>query len=435
MKNLFSLVLLFATFAASATGNSSDTLKSALARAKKAHSPVFVEFHAPWCYSCYYMAKHVQTGPEWDKVEREMVVVGFDVDSPEGAQVKQQMRIKSLPSYVILDSRGDELGRILLEQTKADFYRQIDTISARSTSLDDLRSKVRDGSVAAVAAGRDVLASYLARNDAAGGIAWQAQLPESARSALEQDAQSALLSKRLVFLSASQGKDVNTCLVAGQAVLEGDLGCERAYELEKYMDCAADRSADEQKRLLSTQRAAMDQLIGTRVFGKGPACADERSAVLIAADLYAKLGDKKAESNVLDRAIKRVRKKVGNNLKKDRNLADNERVYLDRASRTKELDALFLKLIAAYPDDYVYNFRYGKSLLARGDAERALPYLEKAAGKAYGQNRLAVAQFRAQALIKLGRRDEAKKIAAEALSQNGPWFPEDVAKLKQIVGS
>ncbi|HZP11037.1 MAG TPA: thioredoxin family protein [Nevskiaceae bacterium] len=435
MNRLLSLPLVFAAIVASAAQAPPDALKSALDRAKKAHSPVLVEFHAPWCYSCYYMAKNVQTGPEWDKVEHAMVVVGFDVDSPEGAQVKEALRVKALPSYVVLDSKGGELGRILAEQTRADFYRKIDEISARSTSLDDLRAKVRDASPASIEAGRAVLASYLARNDAAGGIAWQAQLPEPARAALENDAQAALLSKRLVFLSASQSKDVNTCLVAGQAVLDGDLGCDRYYELEKYMECADSRPAGEQKRLLSSQRASMDKLIANHVFSKSPTCADERSAVLTAADLYAKLGDKKAEQSVLGRAIKRDQKKLGGNLKKDRNLADNERVYLDRAGRTKEFDALLVKLIAAYPDDYVYNFRYGKSLLARGEAEKALPYFEKAAEKAYGQNRLAVAQQRAQALIKLGRRDEAKKVAADALAQNGPWFPDDVAKLKQIVGS
>ncbi len=435
MNRLLSLPLIFAAVAASATETPPDALKPALEQARKAHSPVLVEFHAPWCYSCYYMAKNVQTGAEWDKVEHAMVVVGFDADSPEGAQVKQALHVKALPSYVILDSKGDELGRILAEQTRADFYKKIDEISARSTSLDDLRSKVRDASPASIEAGRSVLNSYLARNDAAGGIAWQAQLPEPARAALEKDPQSALLSKRLVFLSAVQSKDANTCLVSGQAVLDGDLGCDRYYELEKYMDCAADRPADEQKRLLSTQRASMDKLIANRVFSKSPTCADERTAVLVGADLYAKLGDKKAEQSVLDRAIKRVQKKMAGNLKKDRNLADNERVYLDRAGRAKELDAYFVKLIAAYPDDYVYNFRYGKILLAPGDAQGALPYFEKSAEKAYGQNRLAVAQYRVQALIKLGRRDEAKKIASEALSQNGPWFPEDAAKLKDLVKS
>src|ERR1051326_2066911 len=47
-------------------------------------------------------------------------------------------------------------------------------------------------------------------------------------------------------------------------------------------------------------------------------------------------------------------------------------------------------------------------------------------------NRLKVAEQRAQALIQLNRRDEAKKVVSEALAANGPWFPEDAAKLKQL---
>jgi len=42
-------------------------------------------------------------------------------------------------------------------------------------------------------------------------------------------------------------------------------------------------------------------------------------------------------------------------------------------------------LIAAYPDDYVYPYRYGRSLFERGNATAALPFLEQAADKAYGR--------------------------------------------------
>jgi thiol-disulfide isomerase/thioredoxin len=412
-----------------------DLLKSALSRAQKASAPVLVEFHAPWCYSCYYMAKNVQTGEEWKRVEREMIVLGVDADSPEGAKLKEQLQVRALPSYVVLDAKGRELGRILAEQRRADFYAKLHDIASRGDSLELLEKKVRDASPASVQAGRTVLASYLARFDAAGGIAWQAQLPKAARAALEADTEAALLSKRMVFLSAAQANDVNTCLVAGQAVLEGDLGCERAYEIDRYMTCAAERPAKEQGQLLASQRKAMDRLVATRVFGKETACADERSVVLAAADLYAKTGDRKAEKSVLDRAIQRAQKKLGKDLKQDRNLADNLRVYLERAERRKELDAHLAKLIAAYPDDYVYPYRHGKNLLARGDAAKALPLLEKAASKAYGQNRLKVAEQRVQALIKLNRRDEAKKVVSEALAENGPWFPEDVEKLKALVKS
>ena len=92
------------------------------------------------------------------------------------------------------------------------------------------------------------------------------------------------------------------------------------------------------------------------------------------------------------------------------------------------------KLVAAYPDDYVYAYRYGRNLVERGEFARALPWLEQAAPKAYGVNRLSVAQYRAEALRKLGRDDDAKQVVADALKANGPFFADEVLKLKAVLG-
>ena len=67
----------------------------------------------------------------------------------------------------------------------------------------------------------------------------------------------------------------------------------------------------------------------------------------------------------------------------DRNAADNWRVFLEVLKDNAALDALYPKLIAAYPDDYVYPFRYGRNLLERGDRmtmaasiESRVPFLD-----------------------------------------------------------
>src|SRR3546814_6200727 len=83
------------------------------------------------------------------------------------------------------------------------------------------------------------------------------------------------------------------------------------------------------------------------------------------------------------RAIADAEKDIGGDLKKDRNLDDNLRVYNDQLAALTgnyaAYDALMPRLIAAWPDDYVYASRWGKSLLARGKPAEALPQLEKAA--------------------------------------------------------
>jgi predicted Zn-dependent protease len=93
------------------------------------------------------------------------------------------------------------------------------------------------------------------------------------------------------------------------------------------------------------------------------------------------------------------------------------------------------KLMAAYPDDYVYAYRYGRSLLDRNRPAEALPYFEQAAQKSFGANRLAVAEQHAKALLALKRRGDAEKVVTEALEQNGPWFAEQAAKLKALLKS
>jgi hypothetical protein len=61
--------------------------------------------------------------------------------------------------------------------------------------------------------------------------------------------------------------------------------------------------------------------------------------------------------------------------------------------------------------------------------------LEKAAEKAYGENRLEVAMQRVKALKALHRQPEAEKVVADALEQTGQWFPEQVDKLKAALKS
>lgn len=206
------------------------------------------------------------------------------------------------------------------------------------------------------------------------------------------------------------------------------------------MACAESQPPEQRRELLRGQPEFMQLLLDKRVFSDYR-CADERSVVLGAADLHRSLGDAASETLVLERAIADLKTRIGGDpgsspgqvLKKDRNLSDNLRVYLDRAGRFEELDALLVQLIAAYPDDHVYAHRHGKNLAARGRHEQALPLFEQAAARAYGVNRLKNAELRARSLQALGRNDEARAVLAEALRLNGPWFPEETVRLKALL--
>jgi thiol-disulfide isomerase/thioredoxin len=409
-----------------------DPVAAAQASARERRATLLVDFQAPWCYSCYYMAKNVLNGPEWERVQRESVVLELDADSPEGARWMQAWSVKALPTYVMFDESGQELGRILGEQTRGDFYKWVFSATGRGNALDVLKAKVVDGSDASLDAARETLKAHHARYDAAGGLNWYLALPPPVRAAVTRDAQAAAWITRLELQRVLAEKDEAACSKAGRAVLSLNLGCERPYELDKVMACAANLPEESRRELLKPQAELMQLLLDKRVFSDYR-CADERSIVLAAADLQKTLGDPAAESLILERAVADVKNRIGGDLRKDRNLADNQRVYLDRAGRFEELDALLAQLITAYPEDYVYAYRHGKNLAARGKHAEALPLFEQAAAKAYGVNRLRNAELRARALQALSRVDEARQVLGEALRANGPWFPEEAAKLKALL--
>jgi thiol-disulfide isomerase/thioredoxin len=433
------LVFGFALFANVRADVETDAVDAALKLARDRHAPVLVDFYAPWCYSCYFMSKNVKNGPEWERLERRAVVVELDADAPDGAHFMKLWQVKGLPSYVVLDESGAELGRIPLERTRAQFYPEIDAILARGATLASLEESVTDGSPAAVAAARRVLAAFHARNDSTSGLDWLAVLPPEAMKAIGSDPETKLWAARLELQRAANNHDAEACAAAAPAVLAGELGCDRPYEVERTLDCTATLPAERRKALLASQRPLLAKLLAERVFIKLPACADARSTVEASIDLADVFGDAKGKASVLDRAIDDAQRRLGGvakaNPKRDRNIADNLRLYLELAGRLDVLGAWYPKLIAAYPDDYVYAFRFGRSLHERGRDAQALPWLEQAAGRAYGANRLNVALVRVATLQKLGRADDARRVAADALEANGPFFPELVAKLKAAIGA
>lgn len=408
------------------------TIAEALQLSSQQHRPVLVDFQAVWCYSCYYMASHVLNGPEWKAVQAKAIFVEADADSPEGQAWMNKLKVTFLPSYVVLNEQGVELGRIAAEQPREKFYPKINTILASGNTLDSLKAKAKAGSIDATAA---VLDAYQARDDGNGGLAWFATLSPAQQKIANANTKVTLELERLNLAKAKAAENNPAIIASAQKVLAGDIGCDRPYVLEDLLDASEKQSTAQRQALLAPQRKPLDSYLATNIFIPTPTCADQRSAVVVSADLDAVFGDHAAETAVLNRAIDLTRQRLGNNLASDRNLADNLRVYLTRAKRDKELDEYQHQLIAAYPDDYVYAYRYGRSLVEAGKPADALPWLAKAADKAYGVNRLSVAGVQVKALKALHRQTDAEKVVADVLKDNGQWFPKQVAALKASLNS
>ena len=410
-----------------------ETVDDAIKAAKARHAPVFVDVSAPWCHSCYFMQKNVMTGADWVAITNKVVTVELDGDAPGSEPWLKQWKIGGYPSYIVLDENGQEIGRILGDRPRAQFYAELKPILARGATLDQLKAKVSDTSATSVAAARSVIKAYYEREDYAGAQDWLASLPSPVQQAIHGDHTAAERLERIALLRAAADGDAAQCQALAPTVFAGKLTCDLGTELGALQQCLQKLPQDQQRTLLAPFKpklAALQQQVLVKNAGQ---CSDTRGLVDMAADYHELMGDDAALKQTLRDGIHYSERKLKGHYASDRNLADNLRYYLDRAGDSAALDALFPKLIKAYPDDYVYAYRYGRSLAQRGDFAKALPYFEQSAPKAYGRNRLWVAQWRAYALIKLGRKDEAMAVASEAMKTNGPWFPEIVTDLKSVL--
>ncbi len=418
---------------AQAAGASDAGFDHALAEARAKQAPLLLDFHAPWCYSCYFMKKNVLTGLEWARVERSSVVLSVDADSPEGAALKERFAVKALPSYVVLNGEAEELGRISAERTRKQFYPELAAITRRNTTLDALSARAAAGGKQSLGATRTVLAAYLARNEGLQGLDWFAALPEPTRVAVTKDRVAQRTLARLSLKAAAKAKLPQACLVAAEKALTGELDCESPYDLDTALDCSTPEASEQRRTFLQAQAPRFEALLSRTVLAPRQGCADARSAVFALAELHALRGDAAAKAATFKKGIAYFEPKIAKSTKADRNAADNLRVFYEAAGEEAKLLALLDQLVLVYPDDYVYANRYARLLAARGDDALALPWFAKAAEKAYGINRLKNAQARVQSLLLLQRDDEARAIASEALKANGPWFPEEMTKLKSLL--
>ena len=135
------LALLPLLAVAAEEGPPGHAIENALKEAQARHAPVFVDFWAPWCHSCFFMQSNVMTGPEWEATEKRAIIVELDGDEPEGNHWATLWKIGGYPTYVILDESGSEIGRILGDRPAAQFYAELNPILDKGAALETLNSR------------------------------------------------------------------------------------------------------------------------------------------------------------------------------------------------------------------------------------------------------------------------------------------------------
>ena len=384
------------------------------AQAKALQRPMLIEFQAPWCYSCYYMAANVLSKEAFAAAAQDLVLLKADVDKEEGGTLKAKYAVTALPSFVLVGSDGKVLGRIAGEQTEADFLARL-RLFLKGSSGDPLAEAIARLEQRLTAGEEEKAAEELGK------------LPAERLKSLRARQDWRILEARL-GLARSQGQKAAGSL---KTLIELEDSCALAYDVMHGEKAAESLSAPERKAILEQEQAALEKLAAQRLFVPAPQrCADFRSGVEALAEVYDKLGRKDRRADLIKRAAAFL---DGMGLKTgvDRNHDDDRRFFLELAGDDAALKSFYGELVAAYPSDYVYPYRYAKYLLGKGDAAGALARAEAADKLSYGANRLAVTKVRAKALLALGHKDEAAALLKRDIKA-GKAFPEAARALQEL---
>lgn len=125
-------VLLFAGLAATAAAQvkfetkSTDAVREMAVRAGKL---VFIDLYATWCPPCRVMERDVFSRRDVGEfMDQRFVSAKYDIDKPTGRELMRRYDAKGVPTYLIFDTEGNLLGRLVGASTPEQFMADIESI-------------------------------------------------------------------------------------------------------------------------------------------------------------------------------------------------------------------------------------------------------------------------------------------------------------------
>lgn len=361
-----------AVFGPQATAEAAD---AAFARAQRNGRAVLLDFSAVWCPPCNLLAAEVLHGepvPELDQYEIAVV----DVDHPSSFALKDRYDVGGYPTIVVTDAEGHERARHLGYTTREEFVAWLAS-AAHSTEAAELA-----GDPSAVPPGRAAelgLALMFSGDEEQAGI-WLARA--EADPAANPEA---------LHLLRFQVKPT-------------------AEELDWLLANAPGRAADFAPAAVELGGPRAQQAVALELrAARGPALS-------VALDHAAQLAPEAERAGWYEAAAASLRNELTGDPQRDKGYVTDLAWLMAEAGDVDGAVALLSSWSAASPGDPTFDLSLARRLIEAERYPEALAAADRALAAAWGDNHLRCAAAKAEALVALGRADEAKAVAIEELA-------------------
>lgn len=411
-----------------------DDYPGALAEAKAAHKPLFVDAWAPWCHTCLSMRAYVLSDPALAKVADRFVWLAINTELPKNQAFVDHFPIDNWPSLFVIDpSTGQPLRKWLGSAT-------VPELLARLEEVDEAFAR---GETQASSAQAD---AALAKAGALDGKGDHAGALEAYREALKQApatwAQRPQAIEGVAFGLQAAGKNEACVQLALKEVEVLPKGTPLANVAETGLMCALELPKDHP---LAAKEPLLDQKVAALAQDASvPLLADDRSGLY---DTLVSAREAKGDTAGMKAAARAWRDFLDGEAAKAKTPAaravfDSHRLGADLALGEPAAAIPMLEQTERdLPQDYNAPARLALVYLELKQPQKALDASKRAEGRVYGPRTISVLLNEAKAYVQLGQPDKAAQVFDHATSfasslseaQNGPRLKARVEKVRAQV--
>lgn len=370
---------------------------------------ILVDFYGIWCPPCNQLEEESYPDASFQKASADFVKVGLDADAETSFDWKTHFKVGGYPTLIVADAGLREIGRVVGARSGpalAKFLEQ--TKELRDEPVERAAELVAKGGADATPLRRLRVAHWRAERaefDAVESLLAGMSDPASRRELLLARRERARLA------------DDDAARLAQTKLLLAEFPRDSAFADWAADLAAADKAAAEPLR--AAVRASVDAWASSPALGEtdyalGDLLSEEATFfdALGSTDEAKALWSKTADAYAAEAKLSPLKVPRAANF----GLAD----ALLAAGRKDEAKALYKTLVAAYPDEFTFNYDFGTVLNDDGDAASAEPYAAKAVTAAYGDNWLRAVRLKASVELKLGKTAQAAKTIDDALAVTAP---------------